>query len=77
MRYRLKRQYRLDVVEESNYIVSFNGTKCVYLNPLVAVLLRSLINDGFEKSKERAMQLLNIDELSSDNYFHTPYIWCD
>lgn len=68
MQYKLKRQYRLDVVDDSNYIVSFNGTKCVFLNPLVSVLFHSLINDGIEETKTRAMSLLNIDETASNEY---------
>ena len=42
MGYKLKKQYRLGVANNCNYILSDQGDECVYLNPYVAFVLNRL-----------------------------------
>lgn len=53
-KYKLKRQYHLGIVENRNYILAFTGEKCVFLNPIPALILNSIVkmNNLLEVSKK-------------------------
>ena len=42
-KFKLKRQYKLGVEENCNYILSYTGIKCVFLAPLPAFVLNNLL----------------------------------
>ena len=53
-KYKLKRQYKLGVEENCNYILSYTGIRCVFLNPLPAFVLNSVLksDDLFHTAHE-------------------------
>lgn len=78
-RIRLKRQYKLGAEENCNYILSYTGIRCVFLNPLPAFVLSSILQSEnlfevveklsifFTISEEEAKeQLSNVIEKLSD-----------
>lgn len=53
-KYKLKRQYKLGVEENCNYILSYTGIRCVFLNPIPAFVLNSVLksDDLFHTAHE-------------------------
>ena len=43
-KYTLKTQYKLGVIDNKNFIIGFTDYKCVFLNPLSAVMVNNIIN---------------------------------
>lgn len=62
-KYKLKRQYKLGVEEECNYILAYTGARCVFLNPVPAFVLNNMLNanDLFETAHYLS-STFNIDE---------------
>ena len=66
--YRLKRQYRLGIVDDNNYILSITGYKCVFLNPVTACMLHCILNMTLPNAEKRINELLKLSE--TDTYKH-------
>lgn len=66
--YRLKRQYRLGIVDDNNYILSITGYKCVFLNPVTAFMLHCILNMTLPNAEKRINELLKLSE--TDTYKH-------
>ena len=66
--YRLKRQYRLGIVDDNNYILSITGYKCVFLNPVTAFMLHCILNMTLPNAEKRINELLKLSEI--DTYKH-------
>lgn len=64
MMYRLKKQYKLGVADDCNYILSDRNEKCVYINPYVAFVLNRLLH-GYS-TEDVAGILSNINNSTLD-----------
>ena len=61
-KYKLKRQYHLDIVEGGHYIVSYTNVKCAFLNPLAAVMVKNIIAHAtLEEVAENVSQIFKIN----------------
>jgi hypothetical protein len=60
--FRLKRQYRLGISDDNNYILSVTGYKCVFLNPITAFMLNCILKMTSPKAESHISELLNISE---------------
>lgn len=66
--YKLKRQYRLGIVEDNNYILSITGYKCVFLNPITAFMLNCILKMTSQNAEKRIIEMLKLDEADTHKY---------
>lgn len=59
--YKLKRQYVLSESDGCNYIMSVFGHKCVYLNPIAALMLNYILKLNINNAIDCISKILNID----------------
>lgn len=63
--YKLKRQYRLGIAEENNYILAYNGYKCVFLNPISAFMLKCVLSMPYHSARKFIEETLGMTEIES------------
>lgn len=68
-KYKLKRQYKLGVEENRNYILAYTGAKCVFLNPIPAFVLNSVLRS--DNLLETSHKLSIVFDISEDNARNT------
>lgn len=58
--YKLKRQYKLGVADENNYILAYNGYKCVFLNPILAFVLKCILTMPYQEARTFVGEVLGM-----------------
>ena len=67
-KFKLKRQYKLGVEENCNYILTYTGVRCVFLNPLPAfVLNNALLSNNLFDTAHKLSLAFNICEEEARN----------
>ena len=66
--FKLKRQYRLGIADENNYILAYNGYKCVFLNPISAFILKCVLTMPYHNAKIFIGEALGMTEIESKSH---------